>query len=193
MVTENLGRRAVPEFAGRATPARELPGLAGHPRWGYRSSMDAGLLWTVIGSAAGVLGAVLVAWQVRLQVADRREVRRPHGIDQQLSSHDAGGLPVAVPLGRLPAEIRGRDGLLAELRRPLARRPHPRRSGQTWVLAGMGGLGKSTMALAAAQNRAGPGLAGVVGYRDRYRLADRGDAGGPPPAERARDSHPACP
>ena len=37
--------------------------------------MDAGLLWTVIGSAAGVLGAALVAWQVRLQVADRREVR----------------------------------------------------------------------------------------------------------------------
>jgi tetratricopeptide (TPR) repeat protein len=113
--------------------------------------MDAGLLWTVIGSAAGVLGAALVAWQVRLQVAERREVRLLRDIDQQLSSHDAGGLPVAVPLGRLPAEIRGRDGLRAELRRPLGRRPHPRRSGRTWVLAGMGGLGKSTMALATAQ------------------------------------------
>ena len=59
------------------------------------------------------------------------------------------GLPVTVPLGRLPAEVRGRDDLLAELRRATARKP--RRGGGTWVLAGMGGLGKSTVALAAAE------------------------------------------
>jgi hypothetical protein len=59
------------------------------------------------------------------------------------------GLPVTIPLGRLPAEVRGRDDLLAELRRGMARKP--RRGGGTWVLAGMGGLGKSTVALAAAE------------------------------------------
>ena len=63
---------------------------------------------------------------------------------------DAGLLPVSVPLGRLPAEVRGRDGLLAEIRRSLTRR-RPRR-GSTWVLAGMGGLGKSTIALTVAQS-----------------------------------------
>jgi tetratricopeptide (TPR) repeat protein len=62
---------------------------------------------------------------------------------------EAGGLPVAVPAGRLPVEIRGRGGLLAELYRPLRR--YPRRRGGTWVLAGMGGLGKSTVALAVAR------------------------------------------
>ncbi len=61
----------------------------------------------------------------------------------------ADALPVAAPLGRLPIEVRGRDGLLAELRRPLSRRP--RRPGRAWVIAGMGGLGKSTAALAVAR------------------------------------------
>ena len=113
--------------------------------------MEAGLLWTIIGSAAGVLGVGLVAWQIRLQVAEHREVRRFRVADQQPSSQNVGGLPVTVPVGRLPTEIRGRDGLLAELRRPLTRRVLPRRHDRTWVIAGMGGLGKSTMALAAAR------------------------------------------
>jgi tetratricopeptide (TPR) repeat protein len=56
---------------------------------------------------------------------------------------------VAVPLGRLPAEVRGRDALLAELRHPLSRRH--RGPGRAWVLTGMGGLGKSTVALATAE------------------------------------------
>jgi tetratricopeptide (TPR) repeat protein len=119
--------------------------------------MDAGLLWTAVGTAAGVLGTGLVAWQVRLQIRehhDRQHLRRD---SQQRPDQDRSGLPVAVPFGRLPAEIRGRDSLLAELRRPLSRWGPARRlslhrqSGHTWVLAGMGGLGKSTMALAAAQ------------------------------------------
>jgi len=33
----------------------------------------------------------------------------------------ASRLPVAVPLGRLPNEVRGRDALLAELHRPFSR------------------------------------------------------------------------
>jgi CRP-like cAMP-binding protein/tetratricopeptide (TPR) repeat protein len=58
-------------------------------------------------------------------------------------------LPVAPPLGKLPADVRGRAGLLGELRRAL--RPYPWRASRTFVMAGMGGLGKSTVALAAAR------------------------------------------
>jgi CRP-like cAMP-binding protein/tetratricopeptide (TPR) repeat protein len=58
-------------------------------------------------------------------------------------------LPVAPPLGKLPADVRGRDGLLGELRRAL--RSYPWRASRTFVITGMGGLGKSTVALAAAK------------------------------------------
>ncbi len=58
-------------------------------------------------------------------------------------------LPVAPPLGKLPADVRGRDALLGELRRAL--RPYPWRARRTFVITGMGGLGKSTVALAAGK------------------------------------------
>ena len=60
-----------------------------------------------------------------------------------------GPRPVEAPLGKLPWEVRGRDGLLGELRR--AFRPYPWRASRTFVITGMGGLGKSTVALTAAR------------------------------------------
>jgi CRP-like cAMP-binding protein/tetratricopeptide (TPR) repeat protein len=60
-----------------------------------------------------------------------------------------GPTPVAPPIGKLPAAVRGRDALLGEFRRAL--RPYPWRASRTFVIAGMGGLGKSTVALAAAR------------------------------------------
>ena len=60
-----------------------------------------------------------------------------------------GPLPVEAPLGRLPTDVRGRDGLLGELRR--AMRPYPWRASRVFVIAGMGGMGKSTVALAATR------------------------------------------
>ncbi len=57
--------------------------------------------------------------------------------------------PVEAPLGKLPWEVRGRDALLGELRR--AFRPYPWRASRTFVITGMGGLGKSTVALTAAK------------------------------------------
>jgi tetratricopeptide (TPR) repeat protein len=60
-----------------------------------------------------------------------------------------GPRPAAAPLGNLPTVVRGRDGLLGELRRAL--RPYPWRASRTFVIAGMGGLGKSTVALAATK------------------------------------------
>ncbi len=73
------------------------------------------------------------------------------------SSGWAGPRPVAAPLGRLPAEVRGRDGLIDELRRAL--RPYPWRASRAFVIAGMGGLGKSTIALEATR------MARARGYR----------------------------
>ena len=63
------------------------------------------------------------------------------------------------PVGRLPDQIRGRDALLAELRTSVAqpslmrlfRAARPPRLGRAWILTGMGGLGKSTIALAVAR------------------------------------------
>jgi CRP-like cAMP-binding protein/tetratricopeptide (TPR) repeat protein len=68
-----------------------------------------------------------------------------------------GPLPVAAPLGKLPPDVRGRDALIGELRRAL--RPYPRRASRAFVIAGMGGLGKSTVALTAAR------MAKERGYR----------------------------
>lgn len=65
--------------------------------------------------------------------------------------------PVAAPLGRLPSEVRGRSGLLDELRRAL--RHYPWRASRAFVIAGMGGLGKSTIALEATR------MAKARGYR----------------------------
>lgn len=77
----------------------------------------------------------------------RRDLRPRTAAEGEAGS--SGGLPVEVPLGRLPAEVRGRDALLAEMLRPLTRKL--RRPGMAWVLAGMGGLGKSTVALSVAR------------------------------------------
>src|SRR5690348_6941185 len=100
--------------------------------------MNTGLLWTAIGSITGVMALVLVAWQVRLQITERRERRGSHSSAAKSSEFATDGLPVAVPLGRLPGEVRGRDSLLSELQDSLVARP--RGPGRTWVLAGMGGL-----------------------------------------------------
>ena len=65
-------------------------------------------------------------------------------------------VPPAVlppPVGRLPAEVRGRAGILQELAE-LARHP----DGRVHALAGLGGLGKSTVALAVARDAAAAGL-----------------------------------
>jgi len=49
---------------------------------------------------------------LRVQLAEHREPRRMSRRDQPGPGYGTGGLPAAVPLGRLPADIHGRDGLL---------------------------------------------------------------------------------
>ena len=95
---------------------------------------------------AAVPAAVIGAWQLRLQMIEHRARRHSDERENQLGAVP-GALSVAPPVGRLPLRIRGRDVLMAQLSRSLARRKPP---GGTWVLAGLGGLGKSTVALAIA-------------------------------------------
>lgn len=93
------------------------------------------MIWTAAGT---VVALVVGGWQLRLQVLDHRE--RGHA----RADVSVRGVSVAVPTGRLPS-VRGRRELLQQLRH-LLRKP----DGQMQVLAGMGGVGKSTVALALA-------------------------------------------
>lgn len=47
-----------------------VPGLVS-----YLQIMDTGLLWTAVGTAAGVAAVGLTAWQVRLQFLEHRHPR----------------------------------------------------------------------------------------------------------------------
>ena len=116
-----------------------------------RDSMNPGLLWTIVGSGAGVIALGFTAWQVRLQVLERKERKGALQVSGTADSAKASisGLPVAVPLGRLPSAVRGRNALLHELRSVLNWRTRP--TNRAWVLAGMGGVGKSTVALSIAE------------------------------------------
>lgn len=81
-------------------------------------------------------------------ILDRKDIRSVH--QQKGPAHVIDTLPVALPVGRLPVHIRGRDPVLAALRSSIFGRP--RKAGMTWVLTGMGGVGKSTVALAVAES-----------------------------------------
>jgi tetratricopeptide (TPR) repeat protein len=99
-------------------------------------------LLSVAASVAGVAALGVGAWQLRVAVLDRRDARRGEGGSPRTADF-SGALPVAAPYGRLPAEVVGRDGLKGELRSVL----RGRRTRVAVVLAGMGGVGKSTVAL----------------------------------------------
>ncbi|MEO3860506.1 tetratricopeptide repeat protein [Acrocarpospora sp. B8E8] len=101
-------------------------------------------LLTAAASLAGVAALGVGAWQLRVAVLDRRDARRVRSGPGR-SAYPTGALPVAAPYGRLPVEVLGRDGLKAELRSALRR--GGRRTPDALVLAGMGGVGKSTVAL----------------------------------------------
>ncbi|SDL40886.1 tetratricopeptide repeat protein [Streptomyces indicus] len=112
-------------------------------------------LLDVVGAVVGVAALALGGWQLRVAVLDRRDARsRRAAADPGPPGADR-ALPVSVPFGRLPAEVLGRDDLLAELDSSLSgvRRRRP----PVWVLAGLGGVGKSTVALRVAARARGRG------------------------------------
>ncbi|MGI5200171.1 tetratricopeptide repeat protein [Spirillospora sp. CA-108201] len=96
------------------------------------------ILVSVVGSLAGVVAVALAYLQLR---------RSP-----QPSDSPGRALPeplrdsMPAPLGRLPPVVRGRDRLLDQIE-ALAGSP----DGRTHVLAGLGGVGKSTVALKLAE------------------------------------------
>jgi CRP-like cAMP-binding protein/tetratricopeptide (TPR) repeat protein len=99
--------------------------------------------------AAQVKESRVSAWIHLAGRIDRDDARDDHDGQPPRTGSWPMPLPVAPPLGKLPADVRGRDGLLGELRRAL--RSYPWRASRTFVITGMGGLGKSTVALAAAK------------------------------------------
>ncbi|GAA4567407.1 tetratricopeptide repeat protein [Planotetraspora kaengkrachanensis] len=103
-------------------------------------------LVTAAGAVVGVAALGVGVWQLRVAIMDRRDAHARSSVlaDSNTDSAAEGALPVAVPVGRLPPEVLGRDDMLAELTRALGRR---KRNPGAWVLAGMGGVGKSTVAL----------------------------------------------
>jgi hypothetical protein len=140
--------RKLPRFNTFSIDIAENAALSGKSGAGIVVTMDAGLLWTAVGSTAAAIATAVGGWQLRLQIMEHRE-RRQHAGAGRLASFARGALPVVPPLGRLPADVRGRDALLGELRQSLTRR---KRRGTAWVLTGMGGIGKSTVALATAES-----------------------------------------
>ena len=97
------------------------------------------------GSLAGVAAFAVSAWQLRVAVMERRDRRRTPQPTGRPDSSTEGALPVVAPLGRLPVEVLGRDELVAEMVEALKRRRG--RAVGVWVLTGLGGMGKSTIAL----------------------------------------------
>ncbi|PVZ08213.1 tetratricopeptide repeat protein [Actinomycetospora cinnamomea] len=100
----------------------------------YATIVDYTLLWTVVGSVAGVGALAAGIVQVRLS---RQSQHRRH--NNQPSPSVAGG-SVSVPTGRLPPEVLGRERVIAFIR------DHSRQSPNYIVLTGPGGIGKSTIA-----------------------------------------------
>jgi NB-ARC domain len=101
--------------------------------------------------AASVAGTIagLAAWLVWWFVRDRRERRRER--DSIRAEAAATGVSLAVPVARPPADVRGRVELVRRLGRQLS-------SGGLVVLAGMGGVGKSTVAAEMARRARRPRL-----------------------------------
>jgi tetratricopeptide (TPR) repeat protein len=107
-------------------------------------------VWTAVGAGAAVAGVAFAAMQVRagrkhpvLGPDDRLRVvlERPGG-----DNAGAGVGVLRAPTGRLPEYVRGRADLLTSLS-ALAGAP----DGRVHVLAGLGGTGKSTIALRVAE------------------------------------------
>ncbi|MEU6378967.1 tetratricopeptide repeat protein [Streptomyces sp. NPDC046909] len=114
-------------------------------------------LLDVVGAVVGVAALGLAGWQLRVAILDRRDAGDGRAGDgRQTVAGGDGALPVSVPFGRLPVDVLGRDALLAELNSSLGGAWRRRRPG-VWVLAGLGGMGKSTVALRLAAEAGGRG------------------------------------
>lgn len=94
-----------------------------------------------------MLTAAVASWQLRLELLKKRAHAEDRARHDDAFYSAIAGLPVAPPVGQLPSKVRGREAVLTELRRQMSLR-----KGCVWVLAGMGGVGKSTVALTIAKS-----------------------------------------
>ncbi|WP_182886120.1 tetratricopeptide repeat protein [Microbispora sp. H10885] len=109
--------------------------------------MDAGLFWTVVGSAAGVIGAISAVLQLR-----RHDKEKASKSAKGISAQDVALDPRAIlrpPVGRLPRVFRDRKAVRRKLRK-VVRRP----DGKVHLLYGLGGSGKTAIAIKTAQEAA---------------------------------------
>jgi hypothetical protein len=114
--------------------------------------VDASLFWTIVGSVAGVTGVIVAiitgVFQLRLPNRVRTAgatTTAVHGVSPSVSAKRAyrsTETALRPPTGRLPARVRGREELLSQLR-TMARSP----DGRAHLLGGLGGTGKTTIAL----------------------------------------------
>lgn len=130
---------------------------ASPPRCVLGLNVEAMALLDMVGAVVGVAALGLGGWQLRVAILDRRDAHNGRaGDDRRTVTGGDGALPVSVPFGRLPVDVLGRDALLAELNTSLGG-PWRRRRPRVWVLAGSGGMGKSTVALRLAAEARGRG------------------------------------
>ncbi|MEV4093679.1 tetratricopeptide repeat protein [Streptosporangium saharense] len=105
--------------------------------------MDAGLVWTVVGSLAGVIAVVVAMLQLRAQPPDGAQIKRKW-------PGQGGAFVVSSilrpPLGHLPTSFMDREHLIRKLWK-VVRRP----DGNTHVLWGLGGVGKTAISLKVAR------------------------------------------
>jgi tetratricopeptide (TPR) repeat protein len=103
--------------------------------------MDAGTVWTIIGSIAGVLA-------VGVGILQLRQGRQHSGLPAPANAASDVSIDAILPppIGHMPPLVRGRDDLVEELA-TAAVEP----DSKVHVLTGLGGCGKSTVALALAR------------------------------------------
>jgi tetratricopeptide (TPR) repeat protein len=111
--------------------------------------MDVGVVWTIIGSVAGVAALVVAILQLRQGHRDQHS-----GVPAPVSavSDVPGDVILRPPIGHMPRLVRGRDDVVEDLATAAAAP-----DGKVHVLVGLGGCGKSTVALALACRRGDAG------------------------------------
>ena len=111
--------------------------------------MDATLAWTIVGSVAGVAAAVTGVVFGVLQLRSKHsggDAGEVEADGHSIKNREKTSTILPPPVKRLPGTVRGRQDLVALL---VALSENP--DGKVHVLAGLGGSGKSTVALAMAK------------------------------------------
>ena len=119
--------------------------------------MDVSLTAALVGTAAAVVAVPIAVLQLHQGRANARKLLLSGQVAEWGELPGSPGVTAVramlpPPLGRLPMQVRGRGDVVGELAE-LARRP----DGNVHVLAGLGGSGKSTVALAVTQQAVATG------------------------------------